>query len=116
MGRAESPQAVRGTAARLAVTVVFSPRASATDEVALELPVGATVADALRASGLELRHRGLGGGRSPIGVWGRPCARDTALRDGDRVEIYRPLVVDAKEARRLRQCGQVAAIRGGKRR
>lgn len=34
-----------------------------------------------------------------IGVWGRPVDRDTILRDGDRVEIYRPLLMDPREAR-----------------
>ncbi len=36
------------------------------------------------------------------GVWGRPQAPDWPLRDGDRVEVYRVLTVDPKEARRLR--------------
>ena len=34
-----------------------------------------------------------------IGVWGRPVDRDTILHDGDRVEIYRPLLMDPREAR-----------------
>jgi hypothetical protein len=37
-----------------------------------------------------------------LGVWGRVQPPDTALREGDRVELYRPLSVDPKEARRLR--------------
>jgi hypothetical protein len=37
-----------------------------------------------------------------IGVWGRKQPLDAALRDRDRVELYRPLQVDPKEARRLR--------------
>ena len=36
------------------------------------------------------------------GVWGRVQPLDHVLRDGDRVELYRPLTVDPKEARRLR--------------
>lgn len=68
----------------------------------LVLPTGATVADALRASGWRelLGPAQLDGLR--IGVWGRPCEPDAALRDLDRVELYRPLQVDPKEARRQR--------------
>jgi hypothetical protein len=38
----------------------------------------------------------------PVGIFGRRVERDRILTDGDRVEIYRPLVADAKEARRRR--------------
>jgi putative ubiquitin-RnfH superfamily antitoxin RatB of RatAB toxin-antitoxin module len=36
------------------------------------------------------------------GIWGRVVGAETRLRQGDRVELYRPLKVDPKEARRLR--------------
>jgi putative ubiquitin-RnfH superfamily antitoxin RatB of RatAB toxin-antitoxin module len=111
MARVEAPPAPSG--ALLSVTVTFSPRAGEIDEVVLSLPVGATVADALRASGLEARYSDVAWAALPVGVWSRPCARGASLRDGDRVEVYRPLVVDPKEARRLRQRSQLAA---GKRR
>jgi uncharacterized protein len=45
------------------------------------------------------------------GIWGRRCDMGQALRDGDRVEIYRALAVDPKEARRLRYKGQRKAKR-----
>jgi putative ubiquitin-RnfH superfamily antitoxin RatB of RatAB toxin-antitoxin module len=63
----------------------------------LELPAGTTVAEALRRSGME----GLLG-QSGVGVFGRPVETNHVLQDGERVEIYRPLVVDPKEARRRR--------------
>jgi putative ubiquitin-RnfH superfamily antitoxin RatB of RatAB toxin-antitoxin module len=68
---------------------------------ALELPSGATIADAIAASGLEA---GLGIDASPLaaGIWSKQKPRDTRLADGDRVEIYRPLTADPKEARRRR--------------
>jgi len=85
----------------LRVEVVYCPRPGVTDRVALTLPAGARVADALLASGLAQRHElpvvGL-----HLGVWCRACEPGTLLRDRDRVEIYRPLTVDPKEARRLR--------------
>lgn len=63
--------------------------------VTLELAPGARVRDALEASGLEFRDR-------PVGVFGKRVPLEHALADGDRVEIYRPLAVDPKEARRRR--------------
>ena len=66
-----------------------------------ELPDGATVADALRASELE-REFDLDASALAVGIWSRPVARQTPLRDGDRVELYRSLQVDPKESRRRR--------------
>jgi putative ubiquitin-RnfH superfamily antitoxin RatB of RatAB toxin-antitoxin module len=65
------------------------------DVVRLELVVGATAAEAAEASGLQ--HEGL-----RLGIGGRAVPPDTALRNGDRVELLRPLAADPKEARRQR--------------
>jgi len=89
-----------GHADVLSVTVVYSPRAGVVDEVLLSLQEGATVADALRASGMSARHDT---DKLAVGVWGVLAALDDRLRDRDRIELYRPLLVDPKEARRLRQ-------------
>lgn len=94
-------------AAPLTVSVAYSPRAGEVDEVSLRLEPGATVADALRLSGLAARHPGLAIDALPVGLWGAFCGRDDRLRDRDRVELYRPLRVDPKEARRQRQRTQV---------
>lgn len=77
------------------VEVVSCPGPGQVERVELELSPGATVADALRASGLNL-------GDAVFGVWGRKRSADTPLREADRVELYRPLQVDPKEARRQR--------------
>jgi len=69
--------------------------------MALELPAGSTLADALTASGW-LAQSGWALDSLRCGVWGRVQPLEHALRDGDRVEVYRPLKVDPKEARRLR--------------
>ena len=61
--------------------------------IELDLPVGALVRDALAASGLKA---------SRVGIFGRKVTLETRLADGDRVELYRPLAVDPKEARRRR--------------
>lgn len=90
--------------AELQVEVVCSPSAGTTQRVSLCLPAGSTVGDALRAAYPELGADGLA-----VGVWGKLRAWDDPLRDKDRVELYRPLLVDPKEARRQRHKGQRAA-------
>lgn len=68
--------------------------------VAVVVPAGACVRDAVNVSGLvdaaELSEP------LDFGVFGRRCAPETALRDGDRVEIYRALSFDPMESRRRR--------------
>lgn len=79
--------------ARLRVEVVTALPGRA-DRVALELEEGATVRAALAAAGRP---------EAPaVGIHGRRVTLDTPLRDGDRVELYRPLGADPKEARRRR--------------
>ncbi len=68
---------------------------------ALELDAGATVADAIVASGLAMERPFAADGLA-AGIWSKPCARDRVLQEGDRVELYRPLKADPKEARRRR--------------
>ena len=86
----------------LQVSVAYSPRAGVVDEVVLTLPRGATLVDAVHASGLLDRHAGIDLAQARLGIWGRVQAPQTLLREHDRVEVYRPLNVDPKEARRLR--------------
>ena len=64
--------------------------------VVLDLPAGATVADAVAASGLALD------GVVALAVFGERVLPTDGLRDGDRVELLQPLLVDPKEARRRR--------------
>lgn len=66
----------------------------------LDLPEGATLGEALAAAGVPARHPRLD--LSRVGIWGRPCDPSTVLRDGDRVECYRPVSADAKAMRRAR--------------
>jgi uncharacterized protein len=69
--------------------------------IALDLPVGATVAEAVRASGIVERLGPTSAGLT-CAVFGRRVESDTTLEEGDRVELLRPLAVDPKQARRLR--------------
>lgn len=70
--------------------------------VELEVPAGATAADAIRRSGLLARYPEIDLGKNGIGVYGEPADLERPLRDGDRVEIYRPLLIDPKAARRAK--------------
>jgi len=100
-----APADPSGTAtgnAALEVAVAYSPAPESVDLVHLQLPSGSTVADALRASGLLERHGLLLTDELVCGVWAKIHPLEHRLRDGDRVEVYRPLRVDPKEARRQR--------------
>jgi putative ubiquitin-RnfH superfamily antitoxin RatB of RatAB toxin-antitoxin module len=83
------------------VEVVYCPRPGVCDRMQLTLPDGACLRDAVVASGLCLRH-GLLPDAVEAGIWGRKEPLQTLLRERDRIELYRPLRVDPKEARRLR--------------
>lgn len=86
-------------ASLLQVSVTRSPSPRWVEEIHLTLPAGSTVADALRASGW-LENTDLTD--IEIGIWGRKARPEQRLRERDRVEIYRPLRVDPKVARRER--------------
>ena len=79
----------------LRVAVATSPRAGEAGERSVMLAAGALLRDALSAVGCTADA-------ADVGIWGRAAALDTPLADGDRVEVYRPLVVDPTVARRLR--------------
>lgn len=99
MDRAEAPS--------IRVEVVYCPKDAPADRSDVRLAPGSTVADALRASGVLTRHAELASREAvPTGIWGKVCAAEARLRDGDRVELYRRLTVDPKEARRLRYRNQ----------
>ena len=102
----------------IAGEVVWSPRSRQTRVVALRLAVGATLADALRATGhAMLVPAGEGGEVLAAGlaaaVWGRVRPLAHALCEGDRVEVLRGLQLDPMQARRLRYeaAGGVDALR-----
>jgi uncharacterized protein len=66
------------------------------------LPTGATAADAIAASGFGQAFPGIDAWGAGVGVFGRMVPPTHALRDGDRVEVYRALVFDPMESRRRR--------------
>lgn len=91
------------------VEVVYAT-AERQELIALEVPVGSTVLEAMETSGLARRFAGLDLARCPVGIFGKVVASPETrqLGEGDRVEIYRPLLADPKEVRRLR--AQKAAL------
>ena len=72
------------------------------DLVSIRLPAGATLQSAVEASGLLLKYPEIDMSSGRCGIYSRISKPDSVLRDHDRVEIYRPLIVDPKEARRRR--------------
>jgi hypothetical protein len=86
---------------RLQVSVVYALPDTAT-EIELSLPAGSTVGDALSRSGFAAKLPQVDLARCALGVFGRRVERSTVLANGDRVEVYRPLLADPKEARKRR--------------
>jgi putative ubiquitin-RnfH superfamily antitoxin RatB of RatAB toxin-antitoxin module len=86
----------------LKIFLLYSPAPRQVREWVLELAAGATVAQALAASGVFDEFAELRAGRLALGIWGRKTTPGHVLLDHDRVEIYRGLRVDPKVARRER--------------
>ncbi len=70
--------------------------------VSVEVEDGATVAEAIERSGMLRRFPEIARPPSLVGIFGKRTTLAARVRDGDRIEIYRPLIVDPKEARRAR--------------
>jgi len=82
--------------------------------VKLVLPEGATVEDAVKASGLLEKHPEISlDGENKVGIFSKLTKLDTPLRDRDRVEIYRPLIADPKAVRKKRAEEGKAMKKGG---
>ena len=86
---------------RMIVTVVYALPDAAT-QIEVSLPPGATAAEALERSGLARRFPEVDFRRLAVGIFGKRVERTQSLCDGDRLEVYRPLLADPKETRRRR--------------
>ena len=84
---------------RATVAIALPDRQHVVD---LELPDGSRVADALAAPPVRALLAAHGLESPAVGIWARRCTGETALREGDRVEVYRPLAADPKSMRRER--------------
>jgi putative ubiquitin-RnfH superfamily antitoxin RatB of RatAB toxin-antitoxin module len=94
------------------VTVAFSPAPREVLEWTLDVAEGTSVGDAVLASGWRQAFPQGDVAALDVGLWGRRCPLGQAVREGDRVEIYRPLLVDPKVARRERFRKQGARAAG----
>ncbi len=74
--------------------------------VSLDVARGTTVAEAINISGLPEMFEGFELDLKSVGVFGQKADPEQVLREGDRVEIYRPLIADPKEVRRQRALKQ----------
>ena len=90
---------------QISVSLLYSPRPREVQELHMQVPLGTTVLQAIQASGwlsaypeLDLSDTQAYG----VGIWGRKTTPSHVLREGDRIEIYRALLVDPKVARRER--------------
>ena len=82
------------------IELVYVPKDGTALQVKMDLKQGATVAEALIKSGVYDLHpetKGLS-----VGIYAKQVSLDSVLKEGDRVEIYRPLALDPKEKRRQR--------------
>ncbi len=89
------------TARMLRVEIVYALRDRQV-LIAFEVEGGTTARQAVERSGILQRFPEIDLARAGMGIFGRMVSPDTPLRDGDRVEIYRPLVADPKQGRRER--------------
>jgi len=60
----------------------------------IEVPTGATIQDAIDLSGILSKFPEIKLDDQKVGVFGKVSALDTPLKEGDRVEIYRPIIAD----------------------
>ena len=74
--------------------------------VSIELAAGSTLAEAIEQSRLEEMFEGFALDPGKVGIFGQKASPERVLCDGDRVEIYRPLIADPKEIRRQRALKQ----------
>lgn len=72
----------------------------------LEVPAGTTLREAVERSGIGAQISGFELGHAALGVHGQLRPVDTPVQAGDRIEIYRPLQADPKQARRVRAQGR----------
>lgn len=84
----------------LEIELVYIPTQKKMIHLHLKLPPGATVADVIALSGLQETNPEIED--LTVGIFAKAVSLDTLVKTGDRVEIYRPLLIDPKEKRRQR--------------
>jgi len=87
------------------VELAYAP-ADEVELISLSVQEGVTIREAVEQSGICSRYPGIDLGAGRVGIYGKLCSVDQVLAEGDRIEIYRPLLADPKEARRKRASRQ----------
>jgi len=87
--------------------------------LALQVVEGTTISEAIEVSGILATYPEVDLSQNKVGIWSKTCKLQQALKDGDRIEIYRPLIADPKEVRkrraeRAKQEGRADKITGGR--
>lgn len=98
--------------ANISVEIVFALEESQY-LLAVSAPIGSTVAEVISRSGFVERYPQHNLADLAVGVWGRAVDKNHVVVDGDRVEMYRPLEMDPREARR--KLAEVGRTMGAKR-
>ena len=94
------------------VSVVYSPAPRQVHEWAFSMPIGSNARQAVAQCGVLAEFADLARDTLNVGIWGKRFSLNHKLKDNDRVEIYRPLRVDPKVARRERFTSQGAKRAG----
>lgn len=100
------------------VEIVFALPTTATS-LRIDIPQGTTAEQAVIKSGICQTCPDIDAAALSLGVWNRTVKLDHELKDGDRVEIYRPLIADPKDVRRKRaekakEEGRANKVTGGR--
>jgi putative ubiquitin-RnfH superfamily antitoxin RatB of RatAB toxin-antitoxin module len=82
--------------------------------IELTVPKGSTVEQGILASGITDIHPEIDLKTAKVGVWNRVCKPSVELQDGDRIEVYRPLIADPKAMRRERAAKKAAREKAAK--
>jgi len=70
--------------------------------LSLSVPVGSTVRQVIESSGILTSYPDISLDINKVGIWSRTVKLDDLVKNGDRIEIYRPLIADPKDMRRRR--------------
>ena len=102
----------------ITVEVAFALPTTATS-LLVEVPVGTTAEQAVIKSGIIEKCPEIDANDLTLGIWNRTCKLNQEVKQGDRIEIYRPLIADPKDARRRRaekakEEGRANKITGGR--
>ena len=77
--------------------------------ISLEVPPDSTIAQAIEYSGIQERFPEIDLTKQSVGIFSRKCKLTDTVQEGDRVEIYRPLTIDPKDARRAKATKKATA-------